>query len=381
MITVRGLKKSFDKSKNVVADMNFNIPEGQLFTLLGPSGCGKSTTLRMIAGLEEPTDGEIKLGDQIVFSKEKGIHIPTNKRPIGMVFQSYAIWPHMTVFENVSFPLRIEKKYKKKEIVERTEKVLEIVGLKELADRSATALSGGQQQRVALARALVREPKVLLLDEPLSNLDAKLREQMRDEIRLIQQKTGITAIFVTHDQSEALAISDLVMLMKDGLILEFGHPEVIYHRPTTPYGAQFIGVSNEFNGVVVKVEGEVLEVQTQHGNITCITEKKFKLHEKVCVFIRPESLLLTSDDSDIQRQQPWKGTVNQSVFQGDAWDYTVSLEDKLIRVRVYDKSKVFKRGDHVHLECKPSECIVLPEGETGISDKLENFAQTAAANY
>src|SRR5579875_2960640 len=194
MITVRGLVKRFETkeaTRNVVNGLEFEIPEGKLFTLLGPSGCGKTTTLRMIAGLERPSDGEILLDGKVVYSRSQNVFVPANKRPIGMVFQSYAVWPHMTVFENVSFPLTVGKNKPAKDVVrETTERALELVGLAEYASRSATALSGGQQQRVALARALVREPEILLLDEPLSNLDAHLRERMREEIRAVQQELG-----------------------------------------------------------------------------------------------------------------------------------------------------------------------------------------------
>jgi iron(III) transport system ATP-binding protein len=232
MITIRGLFKRYpgrDITRNAVNGISFKVPDGQLFTLLGPSGCGKTTTLRMIAGLERPDAGEITIGDKHVYDAKQHIAVPANKRPIGMVFQSYAVWPHMTVFENVSFPLTVGKNKPAKDVVrEKTERALELVGLTEYASRPATALSGGQQQRVALARALVREPEILLLDEPLSNLDAQLRERMREEIREVQQKLGITAVYVTHDQNEALAISDCIMLMEHGQIVELGEPQQIY---------------------------------------------------------------------------------------------------------------------------------------------------------
>jgi ABC-type Fe3+/spermidine/putrescine transport system ATPase subunit len=307
----------------------------------------------MIAGIEEPTAGEITLGEDLVYSKARGINKPTNKRPIGMVFQSYAIWPHMTVFENVSFPLTIRKpKPSKAKIRELTEKVLEIVGLEALAKRSATMLSGGQQQRVALARALVREPSVLLLDEPLSNLDAKLREQMREEIRMIQQKVGITTMFVTHDQSEALAISDLILLMKDGAILEFGDPQDIYNSPRTAYGAEFIGTSNRFDGVVAQAG----DVELPQVRATCKTVQKLTPGDRVSVFIRPESIALGRIKKDAQT---WEGEITQGIFQGDAWNYLVTVNGHHIRVRSYDKSERFRPGETAFLLPDYREMIVL----------------------
>ena len=361
MIAVRSLTKRFGRvgTKNAVDGISFTIPEGKLFTLLGQSGCGKSTTLRMIAGIEEPTAGEIQLGNHLVYSSEKNIHVPVNNRPIGMVFQSYAIWPHMSVFENVSFPLTVAKpRPANREIEERTKKVLEIVGLETLAGRSATALSGGQQQRVALARALIREPKVLLLDEPLSNLDAKLREQMREEIRAIQLKVGITTVFVTHDQSEALAISDLILLMQEGKIVEFGDAQDLYNRPNTPYGAQFIGVSNRFEGKVLgSGEIEFMQVRVRHD-----TNSQFAAGDSLVIFIRPESIALTRTP---RNGDAWAGQIAQRIFQGDSWNYTVRVKDHDVRVRSFDKADRFETGDAAYLQPNYDEMIVLPHQMAG----------------
>jgi iron(III) transport system ATP-binding protein len=358
MIAVRSLTKRFGRvgTKNAVDNISFTIPEGKLFTLLGQSGCGKSTTLRMIAGIEEPTAGEIQLGTQVVYSSDKAIHVPVNDRPIGMVFQSYAIWPHMTVFENVAFPLTVAKpRPPRREIEERTRKVLDVVGLGALAGRSATALSGGQQQRVALARALIREPKVLLLDEPLSNLDAKLREQMREEIRAIQQAVGITTVFVTHDQSEALAISDLILLMHEGAIVEFGDPQHLYDRPQTPYGAQFIGVSNRFEGTAVAAgEIEFMQVRVRHA------ADGVSAGDPLVIFIRPESIALARTP---RSGEAWTGHIAQRTFQGDSWDYTVRVNGREVRVRSHDKADQFQAGDTAYLQPNYDEMIVLPRHE------------------
>jgi iron(III) transport system ATP-binding protein len=365
LITIKSLVKSFyTKEGNAVNGISFEIPEGKLFTLLGPSGCGKSTTLRMIAGLEEPTDGEILLDNQLVYSKQRGINILTHKRPIGMVFQSYAIWPHMTVFENVAFPLTVESpKIKKNIIKERAEKALSIVCLEHLAYRPATALSGGQQQRVALARALIREPKVLLLDEPLSNLDAKLREQMREEIRLIQQKLAITTVYVTHDQSEALAISDLIMIMKNGEILELGPPQNIYNSPKTSYSAEFVGISNKFDGIVEPYDNVTMKIYTSYGEITLESGAHGK-GKNVSVFIRPENISLTNVAPN-DRKNSWEGHIDSYIYQGEYWDYLVNVKDKHVRVRSYEKIQKFQRGDTVYLYWEESKMTILQNSEMG----------------
>jgi iron(III) transport system ATP-binding protein len=224
-------------------DVSFEVPRGQLLTLLGPSGCGKTTTLRCIAGLERADRGEIVIGRSRVFSAAERVFIPANRRKIGIVFQSYAIWPHMTVYGNVAYPIR-QQRLGSSEERSRVRRVLELVGLSEQIDRPAPFLSGGQQQRVALARALVAEPEVLLLDEPLSNLDARLREEMRGEIRGLQRRLGITALYVTHDQIEALAISDAVAVMSEGRIVERGAPRDLYDHPRSRFAAEFIGAAN-----------------------------------------------------------------------------------------------------------------------------------------
>src|SRR6266545_5579349 len=213
-VRVKGVRKSFD-GVAALQGIDFDVPLGSTVSLLGPSGCGKTTMLRSIAGLETPDAGRITIGDQVVFDAASAIDVASEKRQIGMVFQSYAVWPHMTVGQNVGFPLKVKRAT---DIQERVQKVLDLVGLTGLADRPATNLSGGQQQRVALARAIVHEPRLVLLDEPLSNLDAKLRHQMRTELRVLQNRLGFTAIYVTHDQQEALALSDIVIVMNHGRI-------------------------------------------------------------------------------------------------------------------------------------------------------------------
>jgi len=359
MITIRDLFKRYpgrDITRNAVDGISFEVPEGQLFTLLGPSGCGKTTTLRMIAGLERPDAGEISIAGEYVYDAKQGIAVPANRRPIGMVFQSYAVWPHMTVFENVSFPLTVGKSKPAKPVVqEKTQRALELVGLTEYATRSATALSGGQQQRVALARALVREPKILLLDEPLSNLDAQLRERMREEIREVQQKLGITAVYVTHDQNEALAISDCIMLMESGQIVEVGAPQQIYRTPRSAFTATFVGIANEFTGTVERA-GTDTKIVTPHGNIAGVAGDDLTHGQSVQVFLRPEDFILN-------RKQPagpaWSGTVSFCTYQGDCWDYHIESAGTTLRVRVHKEKAGLKRGDTVYLEPDAAAAVVM----------------------
>jgi iron(III) transport system ATP-binding protein len=311
----------------------------------------------MIAGLERPSEGRIAIGGRIVYDGAAGIYEPANRRPIGMVFQSYAIWPHMSVLENVAFPLSVGAgRRPKQEARERAQRALELVGLGSVSTRSATTLSGGQQQRVALARALVREPKVLLLDEPLSNLDAQLRERMREEIRSVQQQLGITAVYVTHDQAEALAISDLIVLMDNGAIVETGLPQQIYRRPRAEFTANFIGIANAIDGVVGAREGDGGTIETPQGPIRVADAAGAQAGEPVRVFIRPENFTLSrrrhADDD-------WEGEVRYSIYQGDCWDYTVAVGGLDVRVRVHKEKVGLGHGDVVHLQPDGNEAVVM----------------------
>src|SRR5438874_3555328 len=285
MLEVRNLAKSFSAGKReargrvlAVDDVSFDVAAGELFTLLGPSGCGKTTTLRSIAGLEVPDDGEISVAGRVFFSSSTRIQLPANERGLGMVFQSYAIWPHMNVQKNVAFPLEVlprKKRPSRSEIRQRVERALAVVKLDHLASRQATDLSGGQQQRLALARALVMEPPLLLLDEPLSNLDAKLRENMRFELKRLQRELGITGVYVTHDQVEALAMSNRVAVMREGKLEQVGHPRDVYERPQSRFVADFIGTSNFIDGVVEAVEGGQFRIKTDDGVLHVAADSRF----------------------------------------------------------------------------------------------------------
>ncbi|MDA1174494.1 MAG: ABC transporter ATP-binding protein, partial [Chloroflexi bacterium] len=278
-----------------VDDLSIDVFEGEIITLLGPSGCGKSTTLRMVAGLEVPDSGSIYFGEKPVVISDQGFRLPPDKRELGMVFQSYAIWPHMTVEENVAFPLK-SKKMQKAEISERVDAILELVGLPGMQKRPGPLLSGGQQQRVALARALVTEPKVLLLDEPFSNLDAKLREQMRIEVKLLQRRLNIAVLFVTHDQVEALSLSDSIALMNYGVIQQQGEPRILYEEPANEFVRDFVGKTVLFKGSVrdanpsgvlsISIEGAPNCVVFGHG----YDPDGFKSGQSVFIGVRPEDV-------------------------------------------------------------------------------------------
>jgi iron(III) transport system ATP-binding protein len=358
MIEIFNLIKNFEGERGKIIAVNkvsFTVPEGKLFTLLGPSGCGKSTTLRCVAGLEKPEEGEIKIGQEKVFSSEEKIFIPAHKRDIGMVFQSYAIWPHMSVFENVAYPLKV-KRLPKQEMRRKVAEALNTVGLEGLEDRLAPNLSGGQQQRVALARALVKEPKVLLLDEPLSNLDSKLREQMRLEIKELQERLKITTLYVTHDQTEALAISDLVAVMNQGEILDLGRPKEIYNRPRTKFIADFIGQTNILEGRILEKRGNLVKVATALGEFFCSVLRKTS--DEVLIFVRSENLKLFNS-KPLSSENTFEGEIKSLIFLGEVLDCQILSKGVLLRARVHPSSP-YKEKDSIYLKIDPESSICIP---------------------
>ena len=324
-----------------VNDFNLVVKDGEFVSILGPSGCGKTTTLRMIAGFERATEGEIYIGEQCVSSSIKGSFAPPEKRDIGMVFQSYAVWPHMTVAENVGYPLKIQK-VDKTERERRVQEMLELVHLGEYGKRYPNQLSGGQQQRVALARALVAEPGLLLLDEPLSNLDAKLRESMRFEILEIQKKTGITVVYVTHDQGEAMAMSDRVVVMSMGVVQQIGAPHEIYTQPANKMVADFIGLVNFMEG---EAKGD--RVFLKGSNISFPNTSK--VTGEATIAVRPENITMSLDGGQIE------GQLTHRFYLGDAVDYRVKVGDHDVRVivkgadlnSISDGAKVYLDFDRV----------------------------------
>lgn len=300
----------------VLKEFTEEFKDGEFITLLGPSGCGKTTMLRIIAGFEKPTTGEVSIGGKVVSSSS--VFVPPEKREIGMVFQSYAVWPHMNVFDNVAYPLKI-KKVPKAEIKKKVMDILEVVHLSQYADRMPNQLSGGQQQRVALGRALVAEPKLLLLDEPLSNLDAKLRESMRYEIKEIQKRLGITVVYVTHDQVEAMTMSDRVFVINQGVIQQIGSPIEIYRNPANQFVANFVGKVNFAKGVAGNGKIELTEMGQSlpyDGPMT----------GKVVLAIRPENISLSADSGQL------KGVMASMFYLGDVNDCKVRLGDGELRV-------------------------------------------------
>ena len=320
-----------------VSDFDLTVKDGEFVSLLGPSGCGKTTSLRMIAGFERATEGEIYIGDHCVSSHIKNTFVPPEKRDIGMVFQSYAVWPHMTVTENVAYPLKIQK-VPKEERAARVAEMLKLVHLDEYGSRYPHQLSGGQQQRVALARALVMRPGLLLLDEPLSNLDAKLRESMRFEISSIQKELGITVIYVTHDQSEAMTMSDRVVVMSRGVIQQIGTPYEIYRNPANKMVADFIGLVNFVEGEVQGDRVYISGTGVSFPNTSGITGS-------ATIAVRPENITMSRTSGTIE------GTLVHSFYLGDAVDYRVQCKHHVIRVIVKGAElKEFTDGEKVYLD-------------------------------
>ena len=320
-----------------VNDFDLVVEDGEFVSILGPSGCGKTTTLRMVAGFERATEGEIYIGDECVSSSLKNKFVPPEKRDIGMVFQSYAVWPHMTVLDNVGYPLKIQK-VAKEERIKRVKEMLALVHLEEYAERYPHQLSGGQQQRVALARALVARPGLLLLDEPLSNLDAKLRESMRFEILALQKELGITVVYVTHDQGEAMAMSDRIVVMSKGFVQQIGAPHEIYANPANKMVADFIGLVNFLPGEITDGRVHIAGMATSLPNPSNLTGS-------VTIAVRPENITLSSENGTM------KGILTHRFYLGDAVDYRVQVGDEMVRVIVKGADlQQFKDGETVHLD-------------------------------
>lgn len=354
---VSGLEKAYGSLK-VVQDVSFDVEDGEFVVLLGPSGCGKTTTLRMIAGLEKPSGGSIAVGAQTLSDAGSGIFLRPEQRDIGMVFQSYAIWPHMSVFENVAYPLRA-RGTPKAAIGPQVERVLDIVGLTAMAGRSAVALSGGQMQRVALARALVYNPSLILFDEPLSNLDLKLRERLRIELKDLQRRTGLTSIYVTHDQAEAVELGDKVIVMDGGRIVQMGAPHDLYRAPASRFVAQFISAANIFEGSVVNRAGpDSVRIRTAAGReIVAPDEGRFRSGDRVDVVIHPEDCALSA----AQNEDSIPVTVRSRQFQGTATRYTVDWTGESFDVTALGTRDLLETGSQVALLIPQENIRVLPK--------------------
>jgi iron(III) transport system ATP-binding protein len=357
-LEVRNLVKWFGNDR-AVDDISFSIPKGAFLTLLGPSGCGKTTTLMSIAGLHAIDGGSIRVGDVVYTSPEEGLFLPPEKRDIGMVFQSYAIWPHMTVSQNVAYPLEI-RNIPRDEINDRVADTLKLVGLTDMAEKMATQLSGGQQQRASLARAIVSRPLLLLFDEPLSNLDLKLREAMRVELKRIQHEVGITSVYVTHDQSEALVMSDEIIVMSKGKIEQRGGPRDIYAQPVNRYVSNFIGVANLLDGRVTKASNGALgAVQVTHGGATidvpCRIGEGLSEGAETVLSVRPENVhaIRENDGGDCL-----EGEVIEAVFLGSYVDCRVRWGDFEWKVIAHPRDRL-RTGEKVFLKLDPDHSLAV----------------------
>ena len=353
--------KAFDTTV-AVNDVSLEIRDGELFFLLGPSGCGKTTCLRIIAGFYEPDMGKLRFGDRVMNK------VPPHKRNTGMVFQNYALWPHMTVFENVEYGLtirKVDKAIRKEKVTE----VLEVVRMPEYADRPVNKLSGGQQQRIALARALVVEPDVLLLDEPLSNLDAKLRLEMRHEIKRIHSQANITAIYVTHDQHEALSLADRMAIMNDGVIIQVGAPREVYRAPANPFVAGFIGETNFIEGRISALSNGTAEIETAVGILRTTTiYHDFANGEPVICSIRPESIHIR-DEMPQDAPNPLNAKVLEATYLGRIEEYQLAIADKLkAKASLYNPGGKGKTaGETIRCCIQPEDVIPLPMDEPSIN--------------
>ena len=341
----------------VVDRISFTVARGEFFTLLGPSGCGKTTTLRLLAGLETPDAGEITLDGRCLAAPSRGVLVPADKRGMGMVFQSYAIWPHLTVFENVAFPLRV-RRVAKAAIRQRVSEALALVGLAGLEQRGATELSGGQQQRVALARAIVYTPALLLLDEPLSNLDVKLREQMRAELHALHRRLDLAVVYVTHDQSEALAMSDRIAVVNQGRLEQVGTPAEVYERPRTRFVGDFLGRTIILKGILRSDAGRRWVDVAGKGQVTVACDGAFRDGDPVRILCRPEDVVLLPT-GEIGPNQVI-GRVEHMAYMGDHLEYTIAAAERSLIVPASKKDR-FAVGTDVRLAFDPARITTLAQ--------------------
>jgi iron(III) transport system ATP-binding protein len=355
-----------------VDDVSLEIEAGEMMVLLGPSGCGKTSTMRSIVGLETPVAGRIRIGDDVVFDAERGINVPPNKRNIGMVFQSYAIWPHKTVAQNVEFPLRMQG-VSGKDLDKRTEEALEVVGLEGYGERGASQLSGGQMQRVALARSIVMRPKVLLLDEPLSNLDAKLRDRLRFELKAIQEELDLTSVYVTHDQAEALALADRVAVMRTGRIVQNEPPAVIYHEPANRFVADFLGVTNIWSATIIASDGGLVTARLEDFPLDLRCQGTAPVGTEVSVCLRPEASRLYRTPPAEGSGNVVKGRVVFGSFLGTHGRYGVQADGgPMLDIIAYGEDSLsFHRGDEVFVSIAQDAIRLLDAGDARAGEETE----------
>lgn len=360
-LSVRGLQKSYGGFR-ALDDVSFDLPRGEFLVLLGPSGCGKTTTMRSIVGLESPEAGRISLGERVLFDTATGTDVPVNRRGVGMVFQSYAIWPHRSVFDNVAFPLRV-RKTPRRELRERTLAALDTVGLAHLADRGASKLSGGQMQRIALARSIVMEPGLLLLDEPLSNLDAQLRDRLRVELKRLQQELGITTVYVTHDQTEALSMADRIAVMFDGSIHQYTDPETLYNDPATLQVASFLGRSNLLEGKATS-RSDGTQIRLTGPGCDVISSQPCDAGTDVVARIRVEDVRVNLTPTGAVNEL--MGEIAVTTYLGHQTGYFVRLPDSTLIEAVVTGSgrPSLAVGDRVAVSFDPEAVRVYPSSAT-----------------
>ncbi len=355
-IRIHNLVKSFGRVA-AVDGVTLEASPQQITVLLGPSGCGKTTILRCVAGLDRPQDGEIYIGDLLATHSRKGVFVPPEQRNVGMVFQSYAIWPHLTVFENVAYGLRA-RRLRGEEIGRRVGEAVRLVKLEGLESRYPTQLSGGQQQRVALARALAIDPGVLLLDEPLSNLDAKLRESTRFELLELQRRSGITFLYVTHDQAEAMVIADRICVLQQGKVRQIGTSKEIYERPADEFVADFVGLANFLSGTVVGREGRDYIMRTSLGEVRCRLSHSLSADAVVAIALRPERLILLPTSAAVT-YNVWRGTIHACLFAGDHLDCQVAVAEHRLRVKA-PVSEGLAQGQEIYVHIPADKVISVP---------------------
>jgi ABC-type Fe3+/spermidine/putrescine transport system ATPase subunit len=359
-LSLKGLTKRFT-TFTAVDNIDLDVQPGQLMALLGPSGCGKTTTLRMVAGLERPTEGDIRFGDRYLVSTSQAIELQPDKRNVGMVFQSYALWPHMTVFENVAYPLKL-RHVSRAEIAKRVESVLNLINLGALRDKTIPQLSGGQQQRVALARALVYEPSLMLFDEPFSNLDTQLRTQMRLELKLLRRKVSMTGLFVTHDQVEALSMADRIAIMNKGKIEQVGTPQEVYSRPLTPFVRDFLGRVISLHGVLDQHGGKwIARLGDGQSILECMPPQALKTGDRVEISIRPEYTRHHAAN-EASRANAITAKIEELLFTGDQFEARLSIAGESVLIEL-PSSRPWHEGDTLMIEL-PSEALSVWQHNT-----------------
>jgi len=358
-LRIERLRKVFATGKPAVDDVSFTVAAGEIVALLGPSGCGKTTTLRCVAGLEHPSDGVIRIGGAVVSAPAENVLVPPRQRNIGMVFQSYAVWPHMTVWQNVAYPLR-RRGLGRAELEHRVGEALDLVGLAEYAQRSVVLLSGGQMQRVALARSVVYQPQLLLLDEPLSNLDANLRLRLRDDLRRIIKRTGVTALYVTHDQSEAVVLGDRIGVMREGKLLQLAPPTEIYNRPADLFVASFTGASNLLAGRVLDRDGEFGTVEAASGHrLVAWLPRGIAAGAAVKIAVRPENVQCGSHG---EGQNQFSATVLAQRYEGAQTVYDLAALGGQLAVLELGTSARHAVGSTVAITLPPALCWAYADG-------------------